>query len=144
MKGGLDGGEYGFELLTVVVGLDADGDEETTCVVQFTDVGRQAVVGQKGGKPKELDSKAVWKPLVLDEAKALLATNAGTLTQAELIKAVLAQRAFVPDPDKPDKRDYRPSKINGAIEELVKMGRLLVDEGGRVSMPDFDAQTWGK
>lgn len=144
MKGGVDGAEYGFELLTVVVGQDADGDDETTCVVQFTDVGRQAVVGQKGGKPKELDSKAVWKPLVLDAAKALLATNAGTLTQAELIKAVLAQRAFVPDPDKPDKRDYRPSKINGAIEELVKMGRLLVDEGGRVSMPDFDAQTWGK
>jgi hypothetical protein len=144
MKGGLDGGEYGFELLTVVVGLDADGDEETTCVEHFTDVGRQAVVGQKGSKPKDIDPKAVWQPLVLKEAKALLATNAGVLTQAELVKAVLARRAFEPDPDKPLKRDYRPTKINGAIEELVAAGRLSVDEGGRVEMPNNEAGMWAE
>jgi len=102
------------------------------------------VVGQKGSKPKDIDPKAVWQPLVLKEAKALLATNAGVLTQAELVKAVLARRAFVPDPDKPLKRDYRPSKINGAIEELVAAGRLLVDEGGRVEMPNNDAGMWAE
>ena len=144
MKGGVDGAEYGFELLTVVVGQDADGDDETTCVVQFTDVGRQAVVGQKGGKPKDLDPKAVWQPLVLKEATTLLATNAGTLTQAELVRAVLARRPFVPDPDRPDKRDQRGTKINGAIVELVAAGRLLVDEGGRVEMPNNEAGMWAE
>jgi len=141
MKGGIDGAEYGFELLTVVVGQDADGDDETTCVVQFTDVGRQAVVDQKG-KPKDIDPKAVWQPLVLKEATTLLATNAGALTQAELVRAVLARRAFVPDPDKPLKRDYRPSKINGAITELVAVGRLSVDDGGRVTLPNNEAGMW--
>jgi hypothetical protein len=144
MKGGLDGGEYGFELLTVVVGQDADGDDETTCVVHFTDVGRQAVVGQKGGKPKEIDPKAVWQPLVLEEATTLLATNAGILTQAELVRAVLARRPFVPDPDRPDKRDQRGTKINGAIVELVAAGRLSVDEGGRVEMPNNEAGMWAE
>ena len=144
MKGGVDGAEYGFELLTVVVGQDADGDDETTCVVQFTDVGRQAVVGQKGGKPKDLDPKAVWQPLVLKEATTLLATNAGILTQAELVRAVLARRPFVPDPDRPDKRDQRGTKINGAIVELVAAGRLSVDEGGRVEMPNNEAGMWAE
>ena len=144
MKGGIDGAEYGFELLTVVVGQDADGDDETTCVVQFTDVGRQSVVGSKAGKPKEIDPKAVWQPLVLEEATTLLATNAGTLTQAELVRAVLARRPFVPDPDRPDKRDQRGTKINGAIVELVAAGRLSVDEGGRVEMPNNEAGMWAE
>ena len=144
MKGGVDGAEYGFELLTVVVGQDADGDDETTCVVQFTDVGRQSVVGSKAGKPKEIDPKAVWQPLVLEEATTLLATNAGTLTQAELVRAVLARRPFVPDPDNPGKRDQRGTKINGAIVELVAAGRLSVDEGGRVEMPNNEAGMWAE
>jgi hypothetical protein len=140
MKGGLDGGEYGFELLTVVVGQDDDGDDETTCVVQFTDVGRQSVAGQKAGK-KEIDPKAIWQPLVLEQAKALLEINAGVLTQAELVTAVLERRPFVPDPDRP-KRDQRGGKVNGAITELVASGHLFVDDNGRVTLPNNEAGMW--
>ena len=141
MKGGIDGAEYGFELLTVVVGQDADGDDETTCVVQFTDVGRQAVVDQKG-RPKDIDPKAVWQPLVLEQATALLEINGGTLTQAELVAAVLARRPFVPDPDRPLKRDQRGTKVHSAITELVAVGRLSVDDGGRVTLPNNEAGMW--
>ncbi len=142
MKGGLDGAEYGFELLTVVVGQDADGDDETTCVVLYTDVGRQLVVDQKAAKPAAIDPKAVWQPLVMEAAGELLQANGGVLTQAELIASVLARRPFVPDPDRPDKRDQRGGKINIAINELVGAGHLAMDDAGRLSVPGVGAEMW--
>jgi hypothetical protein len=48
LKGGEDGGEYGFRLETVTVGKDDDGDIETTCVVVYTDSSRASVAVTKG------------------------------------------------------------------------------------------------
>jgi hypothetical protein len=134
MKGGQDGAEYGFSLTTVTVGQDDDGDAETTCVLQFTDAGRQAVAGQRADKGKAIDPKAVWKPMVLETAQTLIDIGGGVLTQGELVAAVLSVRPFVPDPDRPDKRDQRAGKIGQAINELVASGIFCMDAAGLVTI----------
>jgi hypothetical protein len=98
MKGGADGGEYGFRLLTVVVAKDEDGDDETTCVVEFTDSSRQSLATQQG--PTGKTQKAI-----MDQFRTMAELSPdGTVTEHELAVVIAAGRPFDPTPGKRDKR----------------------------------------
>ena len=124
MKGGADGGEFGFRLETLIVGQDDDGDDETTCVVQFTDGSRQAMTvaaGPKGDIGKDLLAKAA----------SLLDFGDGVLTRNELVNAVVATR-----PMESDGRDQRKTSVSKALNSLIKSGLLLQSAAGMITLPN--------
>lgn len=123
MKGGADGGEFGFRLETVIVGQDADGDDETTCVVQFTDGSRQSMAvaaGPKGDIGKELMVRATF----------LLDMSSNVLTRNELISSVVAAR-----PVEGEGRDQRKTSVTKALNSLVKGGLILQSFAGLITLP---------
>jgi len=123
MKGGADGGEYGFRLQTIVVGKDDDGDEETTCVVVATDSTRATVAVVKGPKGDN-------KKLVVEKARDVTAVT-GSVTTNELVALLWEQ---YPRGDV-DKRDQRKNNVARDIRELVAAGFLLQDAAGLISVP---------
>jgi hypothetical protein len=124
MKGGADGGEFGFRLQTLIVGQDADGDDETTCVVTFTDGTRQSVVAQQA--PKGANRKDI-----MVKATTMLELGSGVLTRNELVVAVVAER---PRGDT-NKRDQRTANVNRDITEMVAAGYFVESNTGMISLP---------
>jgi hypothetical protein len=125
MKGGADGAEYGFRLRTLVVGKDEDGDDETTCVVDYTGSSRASVAasqGPKGGKNN----------LVLETATTILALNPGPLTVNELVAAAISKM----DRNNTDDRDTRSQTARRSLKTLVKQGFLVQNVQGHVAIPD--------
>lgn len=123
MKGGADGGEFGFRLETIVVGHDEDGDDETTCVVQFTDSSRKslsATAGPKGDGLKE----------AMGLAETLMDMGDGKVTANELVKAVAAARPAPP----PDVRDQRESNARRDLKKLIEKDFLVQDATGVVRL----------
>jgi archaellum biogenesis ATPase FlaH len=123
MKGGADGGEYGFRLETLVVGKDDDGDDETTCVVISTDSTRATVAVSKGPKGDN-------KKLVVEKARDMTAVT-GSVTTNELV-AVLWE--LYPK-GKEGARDQRKSNVARDIKELVEAKFLCQDAAGMISVP---------
>jgi hypothetical protein len=126
MKGGADGEEFGFRLETIVVGQDEDGDDETTCVVSFTDSSRSSVAVSQG--PTGKTQKAI-----MDQFRTLadLATD-GAVTEHELAVVVAADRKFDPTPGK---RDKRVDNAKRDIRAVISGGFLQMDAVGRISLP---------
>jgi hypothetical protein len=126
LKGGADGGEFGFRLETIVVGEDDDGDEETTCVVGFTDSSRSSVAVSQG--PTGKTQKAI-----MDQFRTLadLATD-NAVTEHELAVVVAADRKFDPTPGK---RDKRVDNAKRDIRAVISGGFLQMDAVGRLSLP---------
>ena len=125
MKGGADGAEYGFRLRTLVVGKDEDGDDETTCVVDYTDSSRASVAASQG--PKGDVTK-----LVLETATTILALNPGPLTVNELVAAAISKM----DRNNTDDRDTRSQTARRSLKTLVKQGFLAQNAQGHVAIPD--------
>jgi len=122
MKGGADGGAFGFRLQTIIVGQDEDGDDETTCVLQFTDSTPATIAASK--TPAGANQKRVMSAVA-----TLTADGTGVTTHA-LVANVLTQ---IPPPQHP-KRDIRAQGIKQAIDSLVEQGSL-VSIGGIVTLP---------
>ncbi len=123
MKGGADGGEFGFRLQTLVVGKDDDGDDETTCVVEFTDGTRQAVVAQQ--EPKGKGRKAI-----MDIAVSMLLMGDGVLSRNELVTAAAAAR-----PRGEGVRDQRMTNVNRDIGEMISAGYFVESKTGMITLP---------
>jgi archaellum biogenesis ATPase FlaH len=123
MKGGADGGEYGFRLKSITVGKDDDGDEETTCVVVATDSTRATVAVVKGPKGDN-------KKLVVEKARDVTAVT-GSVTTNELVALLWEQYPK----GKEDARDQRKTNVARDIRELVAAGFLLQNEAGQISVP---------
>ena len=117
MKGGADGGSFGFCLDTIIVGQDNDGDDETTCVVRFTDVTRSSVIAAK--TPAGANQK-----LVMSAVDTLTADGTGVSMYA-LVANVMSQ---IPIPI-PPKRDLRTQHVKQAIDCLIEKGALNNDSG---------------
>jgi len=124
LKGGQDGVDIGFLLDTISVGIDADGDPETTCVVRYTDKSRQDVISMK--KPGGDNKKQV-----LDTAELLFDLNGGTLTRHELTDNVIAKRPF---DSTTGKRDARKQHVTREIIELIAGGFLQESDNGLISI----------
>jgi len=124
MKGGADGDEFGFRLQTLIVSKDEDGDDETTCVVEFTDASRASVTvtaGPKGDGRKDIMAKAT----------TLMQLGDGRVTRNELVTVVSSER---PRGDL-DKRDQRRGNVTRDLLGLIEHGFLLEDATGNLSLP---------
>ena len=125
MKGGADGGEFGFRLQTIFVGQDEDGDDETTCVVSFTDSSRASVAATKG------PSGARHK-LVVKEATRLIELAGSGVTFSEVVEVVWPQ---YPRGDE-NKRDQRKTNAGRDLRDVIAAGHLVQNDSGVVSLPD--------
>jgi hypothetical protein len=125
MKGGADGGEFGFRLQTISVGVDDDGDMETTCVVAFTDSSRASVATTKG------PSGARHK-LVVKEATRLIELAGSGVTFSEIVEVVWPQ---YPRGDE-TKRDQRKTNAGRDLRDVIAAGHLAQNDDGVVSLPD--------
>ncbi|CAB4241000.1 AAA domain containing protein [uncultured Caudovirales phage] len=123
MKGGADGEEFGFRLETIIVGKDDDQDDETTCVIQFTDASRADVAAQVqpgGNSQKE----------ILKQAGTMLGLGDGIVTRNALVAAVAATR-----PRGDSERDQRVSNVNRDTKKLIDNGFLLESSTGLITLP---------
>jgi len=123
MKGGADGAEYGFRLETLVVGQDDDGDDETTCVVEFTDSSRATVTVTQG-------PKGANKKIIMDKARSMIDLAGAGVTSNELIENVWEKYARGRTA-----RDPRKSNAQRDLTELVADGFLVQSAAGVVSLP---------
>lgn len=118
LKDGQDGANIGFKLHTVILGEDEDGDDITSCIVEYTNTGRAtkekgAVVG-----PKERQIL-----MVLNEVFGLGTDQKMPLP--ELIEAAAAQLA----PPVDGKRDNRKRDVTRCIDSLSAKNYLFVEDG---------------
>lgn len=126
LKDGQDGANIGFKLHTVILGEDEDGDDITSCIVEYTNTGR--ATKEKGATvgPKERQILMVLNEvfgLGTDEKMAL----------PELIEAAAAQLA----PPIDGKRDNRKRDVTRCIDSLSAKNYLFV-ENGMVKLPESD------
>lgn len=124
LKDGQDGTNIGFKLHTVILGEDEDGDDITSCIVEYTNTGRAtrekgAVVG-----PKERQIL-----MVLNEVFGLGTDQEMPLP--ELIEAAAAQLA----PPIDGKRDNRKRDVTRCIDSLSAKNYLFVEDG-MVKLPE--------
>ena len=123
LKDGQDGASMGFKLHTVTLGEDDDGDDITSCIVEFCEV-----------SPKLKNDKGITgknKRLAFDMAHDLVGLNpGGEVTTQELIAAMLVEM-----PLDSGARDQRKSVAARSITGLVKDGLLLENMPGVLSLP---------
>jgi hypothetical protein len=115
--GGGEGKEYGFRLNTVVMGLDEDGDEVTSCTVEPTE----------GGSSVRKVAKArlgQFEQAVVDAVEEL----AGVSNEPAPLDAVL-QLAITKVPHEGGGEDRRRDNVKRAANNLVDKKGLLVREG---------------
>lgn len=126
LKDGQDGANIGFKLHTVILGEDEDGDDITSCIVEYTNTGR--ATKEKGATvgPKERQIL-----MVLNEVFGLGTDQKMALP--ELIEAAAAQLA----PPIDGKRDNRKRDVSRCIDSLSAKNYLFV-ENGMVKLPEND------
>lgn len=124
LKDGQDGTNIGFKLHTVILGEDEDGDDITSCIVEYTNTGR--ATKEKGATvgPKERQIL-----MVLNEVFGLGTDQKMALP--ELIEAASAQLA----PPVDGKRDNRKRDVSRCIDSLSAKNYLFVDNG-MVNLPE--------
>jgi hypothetical protein len=124
MKGGADGDEYGFRLQGIVVGLDDDGDNETTCIITSTDSTRASVAvaaGPSGGNQR----------VIMEQAVGLIDVAGAGVTFNEIVSVVWP---LYPRGDE-TKRDQRKTNAVRDLKGLISSGFLAQNEAGVVSLP---------
>jgi hypothetical protein len=124
MKGGADGAEYGFRLRTLVVGKDEDGDDETTCVVDYTDSSRASVAASQG--PKGDNQK-----IIMEKTVGMIDLAGTGVTFNEIVSVVWP---FYPREDE-TKRDQRKANVARDLRTLISGGFLTQNDAGVVSLP---------
>lgn len=123
LKDGEDGASMGFKLHTVVLGEDDDGDDITSCIVEFCEVSAK-LKNDKGITGKN-------KRLAFDKAHDMIGLNpGGGVATQELIEAMLSEM-----PLDSGVRDQRKSVAARAITGLVKDGLLCENMPGVISLP---------
>jgi hypothetical protein len=111
---------YGFHLVSVGLGTDADGDPVTSCVVGFD--GEQVRLGKA---PRI----GLTEQLLLDTLESLMLMG-GTVTSGALIDAAVSQIPLAPG-----KRDQRRTPVSRALTTLEEK-KVLSTEGGIVKLVD--------
>ena len=116
LKDGQDGVEFGFRLHDVVLGQDEDGDDITSCVVEYTE--------SKQPKRKTKTLKANQK-LVLSQLHELAGLSGGTVTITALIEASVNQTPHDPE----SRSDNRRRDALRAINTLQSLGMCSIESG---------------
>lgn len=125
LKDGRDGIQIGFKLHTVVLGEDEDGDDITSCIVEYGDVSAR----MKAGK----GPKGAVQKLAFNKAHDLigLAADSGEISTEELI-ALMVPEMVVKDGE----RDQRKGVAARAITSLIKAEHLIEIAPGRLALPE--------
>lgn len=109
LKDGQDGGSVGFKLHTVVLGEDEDGDDITSCIVEYNGQGKvkkgkEAMVGKLGMKilgilhdlsGLEMEGKVLESRLLDEIVSQTVDANRNTKTNAKKAIGVLADKKRV-------------------------------------------------
>lgn len=119
MKDGSDGGVHGFKLKVVPLGLDADGEEESSCVVEHVEAARE----ERAGKKAKLGPR---EQIMYDLLKTV--APSGTVSEEDLIEGY---KAKVP---RPDGRDQRRGHAIVALTSLVAKRMAFKQGEDRVSL----------
>lgn len=125
LKDGRDGIQIGFKLHTVVLGEDEDGDDITSCIVEYGDVSAR----MKAGK----GPKGAVQKLAFNKAHDLigLAADSGEISTEELI-ALMVPEMVVKDGE----RDQRKGVAARAITSLIKAEHLIEIAPGKLALPE--------
>lgn len=109
-----DGAEFGFRLNTVVLGVDSDGEEITSCVVAYNDDGavKRTPRGPKGNIERLIISQ-------LEEQIGLSGESVDVNILIELVKNQIPVSEGV--------RDQRSRHILRALDSLRDCGRISVN-----------------
>lgn len=126
LKDGQDGTQIGFKLHTVILGEDEDGDDITSCIVEYTNTGRATKDKSPTVGPKERQIL-----MVLNEVFGLGTDQKMALP--DLIEAAAAQLA----PPVDGKRDNRKRDVSRCIDSLSAKNYLFVEDG-MVKLPESD------
>lgn len=126
LKDGQDGTQIGFKLHTVILGEDGDGDDITSCIVEYTNTGRATKEKGQTVGPKERQIL-----MVLNEVFGLGTDQKMALP--DLIEAAAAQLA----PPVDGKRDNRKRDVSRCIDSLSAKNYLFVEDG-MVKLPESD------
>jgi hypothetical protein len=129
MKDGEDGGEFWFELGVVDLGIDADGDPLSSCVVTEAEPAARAKVRTSG--PKGSTQKKI-----LETAVGCGAAEQGGASADEVISKSVSLIAYDPSVGEGmPKRDQRRTNVTRALRTLSDGGFLVVD-GDRIYLPE--------
>lgn len=118
LKDGQDGAQIGFKLHTVILGEDEDGDDITSCIVEYTNTGR--ATKEKGTTigPKERQIL-----MVLNEVFGLGVDS--KVPVQELIQGAAAQLA----PPVDGKRDNRKRDVTRCLDSLSAKNYVFIEDG---------------
>ncbi|MNQ99725.1 hypothetical protein D3C85_1154750 [compost metagenome] len=125
LKDGRDGIQIGFKLHTVVLGEDEDGDDITSCIVEYGDVSAR----MKAGK----GPKGAVQKLAFNKAHDMigLAADSGEISTEELIALMVPEMVI-----KDGERDQRKGVAARAISSLIKAEHLIEIAPGKLALPE--------
>lgn len=129
VKDGQDGEEFGFKLNTVVLGQDEDGDDITSCTVEYTNS-----TGVKGQRKTGLHKNEKAVLLVLNNLCSF--DPSARVAVSELISVAVADMPI----DSTAKKDNRARDVKRCIQSLSDK-KMLVQDGEFVRLiGDIDPQ----
>jgi len=129
LKDGSDGADYGFKLQTVVLGVDEDMEEITSCVVEYTE-------GKRPQKAKRTNASST-ETLVLKAMDDLLTVGTDSIALHDLTVHATNQMPFDETSGAKDKRGEQVSK---AISLLRDSGRIVVVNGSWLKLPSNEEE----
>lgn len=113
MKDGQDDLSWGFTLASVVVGIDGDGDEITSCVVMEAEI--------KVAPPENIERKGVKKVgRVEQHVLDMIDTRVDPAAESMDLRAFIRLCAEGIPPPPPNKRDTRHQVVERAVKTLAK------------------------
>jgi archaellum biogenesis ATPase FlaH len=118
LKDGQDGAQIGFKLHTVILGEDEDGDDITSCIVEYTNTGRATK-----GKGATIGPKERQILMVLNEVFGLGVDS--KVPVQELIEGAAAQLA----PPVDGKRDNRKRDVTRCLDSLSAKNYVFIEDG---------------
>ena len=128
LKDGQDGGSVGFKLHTVVLGEDEDGDDVTSCIVEYTDTGRVSVEKKKKTGKNELSLLgAIHDVLGMSDAM-------------DGVETARVQEKFCEQFDPSKRQSYKNQAFKRAKETLLENG-LISEENGLIFLDAENADS---
>lgn len=124
LKDGRDGGSLSFNLHTVVLGEDEDGDDITSCIVEYTGTERVTPAKKMVMGQNEKRALVVFNDMLGHEQKASVDMEA-------LVDRIVSE---TPRPEAPAK-DNRATNIRRSLRKLAQK-KLIVIDGQRVISAD--------
>lgn len=119
-KDGEDGAVFGFNLLSVTIGIDDDGDDVTSCIVEAVEGAPVAPQPRPQGP---------WEHAVHSAIVDLLPLDGGSVAVEDVIAEAAGRQ-----PRDPEKRDRRREYAMRAIRSLAERAIICVQENA-ITLP---------